>query len=186
MLRSSWCFTSILLSPRNLNCSADSISARMQRRQKHFAKCIYIHCHWSSTDIFPLDFRITIELPCQPASKTAREKQRNGTESFKLANSESCISSLLGTTVIQTGIPLHSWIRKIFTSFLLNHNIRKPLQSSTVGFSMSQRSANSPKGCQLSGICTQTVWLWEACEHCAESQQEIWDSSGNTVHTAMQ
>lgn len=107
LLRSSWYFTSILLSPGNLNCSADSISTRMQRRQKHFTKCIYIHCHWSSTDIFPLDFRITIELPCQPASKTAREKQRNGTQRFKLANSESCISSLLGTTVIQTGIPLH-------------------------------------------------------------------------------
>lgn len=162
----------------------------MQRRQKHFAKYVYIPCQWSSIDSFPLVFRITIELPCQPASKTARERQRERVERVKLANSGSQICSLLDTTAIQRGIPLHkrhpSLIRKIFTSFLSNHNIWKPVQSNIVGHSWSQRSANGPRGCQLCRICERGLWLWEACENHAESQQEIWDSSGNTAYSAME
>lgn len=105
LLSSSVIFVYILLKTRNLSSSTDKISARMQRRQKHFAKCVYIHCHWSSRDIFPLVFRITIELPCQPASKTAQKRQHEGEERFKLANSGSCICSLPGTTAIQEGKP---------------------------------------------------------------------------------
>jgi len=162
----------------------------MQRKQKHFAKCVYAHCHWSSIDIFPLVFRITIELPCQPASKRARKRQRKGVERFKLANSGSCICSLLGTTAIPRGIPLHKQnpplIHKIFTSFLLNHSIWETVQSNIVGHSLSQRSANSPRGCQLCRIRALGLWLREACENHAESQQEIWDYSGDAMYAAME
>lgn len=161
----------------------------MQRRQKRFAKCVYIHCHWSSIDIFPLVFRITIELPCQPASKTAPERQRKGAKRFKLANSGSCICSLLATTAIQRGIPLHKQhpplIHKILTSFLLNRSIWEPVQSNVVGHSLSRRSANGPRGCRLCRICERGLWLQEACENHAESQQEIWESSGDTMCAAM-
>lgn len=162
----------------------------MQRRQKRFAKYVYIQCHWSSIDIFPLVFRITIELPCQPASKTARKRQRKGAERFKLANSGSCICSLLGTTAIQRGIPLRKQhpplIHKVFTSRLSNHSIWEPVQSNIAGHSLSQRSATSPGGFQLCRICERGLWLWEACKNHAESQQEIWDSSGDTVYAAME
>lgn len=162
----------------------------MQRRQKRFAKCVYIHCQWSSIDIFPLVFTITIELPCQPASKTARKRQRKGAERFKLTNSGTCICSLLGTTAVQRGIPSYKQhpplIHKIFTFFLLKHSIWEPAQSNIVGYGLSQRSANGPRGCQLCRICERGLWLREACENHAESQQETWDSSGNTMYAAME